>query len=164
VSEADRLACPKCGREVARSAGACPACGLSEQHFESFATAEGEAEAPAELHALWHSLAEDWEDEAAHERFVQAAAREGGFAVAARWYRRALRERRADDPRAGAALERIRRMAEAAWLSRPRAAAAPAPGQPRQAQPYRNLFLVLLALALAAVLVVITQWLLPTVR
>jgi hypothetical protein len=120
---------------------------LSEQHFESFASAEGESEAPAELHALWHRLAEDWEDEAAHERFVQAAAREGGFALAARWYRRALRERGSDDPRAAAALERIRRMAEAAWLSRPRGEVPLAPGQPK-AQPYRNLSLGLLALAL----------------
>lgn len=151
--------CPKCDAEHAETSEACPACGLAAAHFEGFAAAALE-EPPPELGALWQACAADWDSVESHEKFLAAAARLDAFVHAGRLYRRAGRERGGHDPRVTAGLERVRRMAEAAWLTRPTATA----GGSQDGGPYRTAALLLLSLLLVAALGGITVYIIRTLR
>lgn len=153
--------CPKCGAGLAEEAAACPACGLAAAHFERFAAEELEPP-PAELAAFWQLCAADWASAEAHERFLAAAARLDAFVPAGRLYRQAARERGAADPQVAAGLERVRRMAEAAWLTRPPPGAAE--GESQAGGPYRTVALLLLSLLLLAGLGGITVYIVRTLR
>ena len=109
--------CPKCDSAVAISADACRECGLRRDLFDEFA-ADAERDAPAELQTQWDALSENWDDTAAHDRFVQAASAANAYGFAARLYRRADRERGGDST-ATSRLARITRMAEVALLAKP---------------------------------------------
>ena len=150
--------CPKCSTALAEAAEACPACGLVAAHFDSF---EREAdEAPPELAALWEACTADWDSEEAHDRFLQMAARFDAFIYAGRAYRRAAVDRGAGDPRVTSGLARVRRMAEAAWLTRPPDAAS----ESQDKGPYRTVALLLLSLLLLAGLGGITVYIVRTLR
>ncbi len=153
--------CPKCGAAVAEGAEACRACGLAAANFERFAAEEESEPPPPELAALWELCAADWDDIDRHEKLLAAAARLDAFLHAGRLYRRAARERGADDPRVVAGLERVRRMAEAAWLTRPPESAA---GESEEKGPYRTAALLLLSLLLLAGLGGITVYIVRTLR
>jgi hypothetical protein len=159
VSEASvERRCPKCDGALAAAAEACPACGLAAAHFESFATAEAE-ETPAALVPLWDACLADWDSAPTHEKFLAAAAALEAFVHAGRLYRRAARERGSADPRVVAGLERVRRMAEAAWLTRP-----PAAAESQERGPYRTAVLFILSLVLLAGLGGITVYIVRTLR
>ena len=135
--------CPKCDAAVGAEQTACPACGLATENMDGWA-AQAEPP-PPEVEAAWREVEAAWDDPEVHDRFCKAAARAESFAYAGRVYRQAARRRGADDPRAQAGLQRVRRMAEAAWLSRPmEALAADGP------TPYRGAASLLLALVLLA--------------
>ena len=151
--------CPKCDAEVGAAAEACATCGLAAAHFESFAAAESE-ETPAPLVPLWDDCLADWDSAPTHEKFLAAAAALEAFVHAGRLYRRAARERGSADPRVVAGLERVRRMAEAAWLTRPPGAAA----ESQERGPYRTAVLFILALVLIAGLGGITVYIVRTLR
>jgi hypothetical protein len=153
--------CPKCGAALGEGAEACPACGLAAAHFERFATEDDLAPVPPELAALWDLCAADWDRIDAHEKFLAAAARLDAFLHAGRLYRRAARERGAADPRVVAGLERVRRMAEAAWLTRP---PEPAASESEEKGPYRTVALLLVSLVLLAGLGGITLYIVRTLR
>lgn len=142
ASPAERT-CPKCDTRVGADQAACPACGLATEHMDRWA-AEAEPP-PPEVEAAWREALAAWDDAGAHDRFCKAAARAEAFAYAGRVYRQAARRRGPDDPRAQAGLERVRRMAEAAWLSRP-----PGVGADGGPTPYRGAASLLLALVLLA--------------
>src|SRR5262245_20513919 len=112
----DPRLCPKCETALPDGAAACPACGLAGARFDAYIDAPetGLAVSP-ELAALWQTVLERWDDPAVHDAFLRAAATAEAFAFAGRCYRRVARER-AGDERAAAALERVRRMTEAAWI------------------------------------------------
>lgn len=147
-------ACPKCDREVAAGADACPGCGLAAARFEGYAD-EGESAPSPEVAAAWERCAAEWEDPESHERFLRVAAATGAFAFAGRAYRRAARERGPEDRRAADGADRVRRMAEAAYLSRPSAVADPAATADRERfRKHATLVLVfLLLLALGGMVV-----------
>ena len=151
--------CPKCDAELAEAAEACPSCGLAVAHFESFAAAELE-ETPPEIAALWQPCLDDWDRVSAHEQFLAAVSRLDAFVHAGRLYRRAARERGTGDPRVVAGLERVRRMAEAAWLTRPPALVAGS----QENGTYRTAALLLLSLVLLAALGGITVYIVRTLR
>jgi hypothetical protein len=153
--------CPKCDAELSEGAEACPTCGLAAGHFETFAAAELD-ESPPELAALWDACAADWDSAPSHEKFLAAAARLDAFVHAGRLYRRAARERGAADPRVVAGLDRVRRMAEAAWLTRP--PGGPVAGESQEGGPYRTAALLLLSLLLLAGLGGITVYIVRTLR
>jgi hypothetical protein len=156
VSDAART-CPKCQTAVAEAAENCRSCGLAVANFETF---EREADdAPPELAALWDACAADWDNEEAHDRFLEAAARHDAFVYAGRSYRRAAGERGVGDARVASGLARVRRMAEAAWLTRPDVA-----GESQDKGPYRTVALLLLSLLLLAGLGGITVYIVRTLR
>ncbi len=161
MSEARR--CPKCDAELSDAAEACPACGLAAAHFESFAAAAELEQPPPELAPLWDACTADWDSVPAHEAFLAAAARLDAFAHAGRLYRRAARERGSADPRIVAGLERVRRMAEAAWLTRPPGESTLA-GESQERGAYRTAALLLLSLLLVAGLGGITVYIARTLR
>jgi len=152
--------CPKCGSPLAEGAEACRACGLAAAHFDRFSAGEEGEPPPAELAALWDLCAADWDSADAHEKFLAAAARLDAFLHAGRLYRRAARERGSADPRVVAGLERVRRMAEAAWLTRPPESAS----ESEEKGPYRTAALLLLSLLLLAGLGGITVYIVRTLR
>jgi hypothetical protein len=151
--------CPKCGAALAGGAEACACCGLAAANFERYAADELEPP-PPELAALWDACAVDWDSPEAHEQLLAAAARLDAFVAAGRLYRRAARERGAGDPRVVAGLERVRRMAEAAWLTRPPEAAS----ESVEKGPYRTAALLLLSLLLLAGLGGITVYIVRMLR
>ena len=162
--------CPKCGAALAAAAEACPSCGLAAAHFERFEEGEpgepgepGGAELPAALVPAWESCLARWDDESAHEAFLAAAAATGSFVAAGRLYRRQLRERGRSDPRAAAGLERVRRMAQAALLTRPPAGAA-SPSSTDDRRAYRTIAGLGIVLVLMAVLGAITVHLVKNLR
>ena len=159
MSDGAARSCPKCDAALAAAAEACPSCGLAAAHFESFAAAESE-ETPAQLVPLWDACLADWDSVATHEKFLAAAAALEAFVHAGRLYRRAARERGNADPRVVAGLERVRRMAEAAWLTRPPGAAV----ESQEHGPYRTAVLFILALVLIAGLGGITVYIVRTLR
>jgi hypothetical protein len=133
--------CPKCGDDQPEAA-ACRGCGLRADRFAAFA-AENE-EGAGELDALWDACVARWDDEGAHQRFLEEASARLLFVQAARRYRQVLRDR-PDDPVATARLARITRMAEAALLTAP----------PRRAddegnEPYKRVIVLLMILVVLA--------------
>lgn len=153
--------CPKCDAEVAATAEACATCGLAAAHFESFAAEQEET--PPQLVSLWDACLADWDSEASHEKFLTAAAALDAFVHAGRLYRRAARERGSADPRVTAGLDRVRRMAEAAWLTRPPGQSSRADGSEKSGT-YRTAALVLISLLLVAGLGGITAYIIRTLR
>lgn len=154
-------ACPKCGTELAEGVEACPTCGLATANHEQFAIDDQE-EAPPELAPLWEACRAEWGSEEAHDRFLEEAARLDAFVQAGRSYRRAARERGADDPQVVSGLERVRRMAEAAWLTRAPEVALASESQDRG--PYRTVALLFITLVLLAGLGGITVYIIRTLR
>lgn len=136
------MECPKCGTAQPET-DACRACGLAAARFAEFRA--GVAEAVGELEALWQATLADWDEPAAHRRFLEAASGADAFAAAARRYREVLRER-PGNPEADAALKRITRMAEAAMLARSAARTTEAESK----EPYKNVLILLIALVLVA--------------
>lgn|GEM_PF-2635786 len=112
--------CPKCGTSVPAAASACPRCGLARDRFASFAADAG-ASVPPGLAAQWTAVLERWDDETAHERFLEAGLAAQAFPYMARCYRTAAREK-GDDPIAEQRLQDIARRAEAAILTAAQAA------------------------------------------
>jgi hypothetical protein len=153
--------CPKCDAEVGAAAEACATCGLAAAHFESFAAEQEET--PPQLVALWDGCLADWDSEVSHEKFLAAAAALDAFVHAGRLYRRAARERGSADPRVTAGLDRVRRMAEAAWLTRPPGQSSLA-GESEKSGTYRTAALLLLSLLLVAGLGGITLYIVRTMR
>jgi len=154
--------CPKCDAALAAAAEACPSCGLAAAHFESFAAAELEGP-PPELAPLWQAVVAEWDSVPVHEIFLSAAARLDAFVHAGRLYRRAARERGSGDPRVVAGLERVRRMAEAAWLTRPPAEST-SESESQDNGAYRTAALLLLSLLLLASLGGIAVYIVRTLR
>ncbi|HUS63264.1 MAG TPA: hypothetical protein VMZ28_01935 [Kofleriaceae bacterium] len=148
------IACPKCDRDVPAGADACAGCGLAVARFDGYADQDDSAPSP-EVAAAWARCAAEWEDPESHERFLRVAAAAGSFAFAGRAYRRAARERGPDDRRAADGADRVRRLAEAAYLSRPLAGAHPAATVDRERfRKHATLVLVfLLVLALGGMVV-----------
>jgi hypothetical protein len=149
--------CPKCDGEVAEGAAACKSCGLAVTNFERYAASE--VEAPPGLAELWRACEASWDDDEVHELFLRAAASVDGFVYAGRVYRRAARGRGADDERVVKGLERVRRMAEAAWLTRP-----PATDESAPAGGYRTAATFLIALVLLLGLAAMTLYIVRHVR
>jgi hypothetical protein len=138
-------ACPKCGRERKPGEDACARCGLLVARWATFATA---APAHPELDALWAAVDAGWDDDAAHARFLDEAARLGALDVAAARYGKRLRQE--NDARARVGLERAALLAER--LHAADVAATPAEPAAR--------WLKVLGVALAALLFVAGAWLL----
>lgn len=136
------MQCPKCGTSQPE-AEACRSCGLAAARFDSFRASNPEG--ADRLDALWEGVQASWDDDEVHRRFIEAAAADHAFAIAARRYREVLRER-PGDARADTALKRITRMAEASMLAR----AAARPGQGEGKEPYKNVLILLIALVLLA--------------
>ena len=141
---AEPAVCPKCDAAPPTSAEACPRCGLTRERWTEFA-GHLDAEAPAELRAEWEACEGNWDDVAAHDRFVDHAARLGAFTEAARRYRLALRSR-PGDPIARERSERLRRMAEAVVT----ASALRHSRAGEDVEPYRKVVLFLIVLLLLA--------------
>ncbi len=137
------MRCPKCDLVQPRT-GACRACGLRAELFEEYALEHAE-EAPPELEALWECCEAEWDDEAAHDRFVEGAAVSLAYAYAARRYRSVLR-RRGDDPIAHRQLDRLARMAEVTLTS----AAAARRHSDAGDEPYKKVIMLLMVLVLLA--------------
>src|SRR5690606_32288144 len=140
--------CPKCHGPVGADDDACRACGLLRGRFAGYRPPGGGA-ASEELQELWRAVERDWPREGAHEAFLERAAAEHAFGLAAARYREAA-ARDPSDPLAAAQLARIHRMVMAVL-----AATAPPPRAVAPAPRYRVLsaLFVLLALAAAAPLV-----------
>jgi hypothetical protein len=136
--------CPKCDGLVADTALACRGCGLLAKNFESYEH-DADAAVPDELLTLWATCRETWTDDDAHERFADQVVSYKSFAFAAKVYRQELRAR-PDDERAADRLDRVSRMAEAAYLTK----------QPRKmdkkkaAEPYKGVVMLLIAIVLLA--------------
>jgi hypothetical protein len=101
--------CPKCRRERRAGEDACARCGLLVTRWEGWS---GDPPAHPLLDGLWAACEADWEDPAAHERFLEQAVAAGGLDVAAARYRAAHRQRQGD-ARAEAGLLRATRLADA---------------------------------------------------
>jgi hypothetical protein len=107
--------CPKCQQERRDGASSCPRCGLVVVRWERFA-----ATAPPidpVLDAPWASLEAAWADDAAHSRFLDAAAGADALDVAAAHYRR-RRQADPDDARAAGGLERTLLLAQRIYQAR----------------------------------------------
>lgn len=140
----EELRCPKC-LVVQPRAASCRQCGLRAERMDDFAAAQDD-EAPPELVRLWRQLEASWHDDAAHDRFVEAASARGAFAYAARRYRSVAAER-PTDRRGPARLARLSRMAEAALLA---AAAGRSIKAEPGSEPYKGVVLMLVGLLFLA--------------
>lgn len=143
--------CPKCG--AARSdAEACARCGLSAAHADSY-TAKRDAEVPARMVAVWDDAVARWNEPAAHDAVVAAAADLSCFAWVAARYRERDRE---GDEIARAQLARIARATEAALTIGSHARRANVPAK----TPYRGIQMMVAVLVLA----VLGAWLYARLR
>jgi len=95
--------CPKCHREHDPANTACARCGLAVARWETF---RAEIPSHAALDPLWDRLVGQWDDRAAHARFVEVATHCQALAVAAARYRSAC----ADADKHAAASEGIARL------------------------------------------------------
>jgi hypothetical protein len=136
--------CPKCDAAVPDGAGACRACGLATDRFDSYQRVA--VDAPPVVVAAWQACAAAWDEERVHEAFCAAVSATGAFAFAAQAYRGAARER-PGDARAADGLARVQRLAEVALLAR-----TPSPSEPSEVRRFRGAALVVLALCLIAAL------------
>jgi hypothetical protein len=114
--------CPKCQAEARPGAVGCARCGLLVSRWESFVV---DVPSHPALDAMWETLAAGWDDDAAHRRFLDAAALVDALDVAAARYRERLRDTPAD-ARAQAGLERAARLAQSLHETRTRAERPPA--------------------------------------
>lgn len=137
--------CPKCGREVETSEQACRTCGLLRAHFAAFRLTKLKS-GRVTYQTRWSLVEENWSDAEAHEAFLAAAGREAALAAAAKWYRKAARQRRGD-PMAARQLERISRMALAVHQVTAVAAAPRERGTSR----YRGLVMLFVILLLGGI-------------
>ncbi len=137
TSAGPRMRCPKCDDEQPE-ADACRACGLAADRFADF-DARADESSP-ELALLWQACVDDWDRDAAHDRFVQAVAADFAYTFGARRYRQRLRDR-PNDALARSGLDRLTRMAEATLLSSAAARKAVEPDEP-----YKNVVLLMVAL------------------
>ncbi len=100
--------CPKCISPRRTGGPSCASCGLS---FAAFNPEEHVP--PAPLLESWKVLAQSWEDNDAHDRFLQRAAAQGTLAAAGRLYRIQLAYNR-DDPYAARGRDEVVKLAAAA--------------------------------------------------
>jgi len=134
------MRCPKCGEGQPENES-CRVCGLRASLFDGYAS-DDDAEAVAELEPIWKGLADRWDDDKAHDEFLEAVATATQFAWGARCYRGRLREH-PGEKRSQAQLKKITRMAEATM-----AVANPTGEGARK--PYKNVALLLILLVLFA--------------
>jgi hypothetical protein len=113
--------CPKCQLERRPGADGCARCGLLVTRWETFA-----AETPAHpvLDPLWSALVSRWNDDGAHQRFLDAAAIADALDLAAARYRQRYYADR-DDARAQGGLERAVRLAQTLYEARARSERPP---------------------------------------
>lgn len=137
----EEVECPKCGTPAPPSASACARCGLARSRFAGFASS-ADSEVPPELAARWQAVVASWDDDEAHDRFLQAGLAVQAFPYMARCYRAAVRER-GNDEVAQQRLDDIARRAEAAILS---AAAAARYREDEQEEPFKRVILLLAVL------------------
>jgi DNA-directed RNA polymerase subunit M/transcription elongation factor TFIIS len=80
--EVPKLHCPKCIAPYSEGAASCAQCGLT------FANVASEEYRPTEgVSLLWEKLLSRWDDEAAHDQFLQAAIGQNELPAAGRLYR-----------------------------------------------------------------------------
>lgn len=103
-----RDACPKCGAPRRAESAACPKCGLLVSKWDTFARSVPTP--TATLQAAWEKLQTDWQNEAAHKRFVDFAANQHELDVAAALYR-AYADANPSDSRARDGMERTAKIA-----------------------------------------------------
>lgn len=132
------MRCPKC-RRLQELRDACRECGLRTALFADFARDQPDHDGA--LGPLFAACRAAWHDEANHERLLEAASETFSFKQAARFYRENL-GRQAGDAIARRQLDRLGRMAEAAFMSQVVARAAAPEGE----HPYRSVLLMLLVL------------------
>lgn len=135
------MRCPKC-YEVQPRAEACRVCGLRTELHDDYAAGD-RADAPPALVARWAALESAWDDDDAHDAFIEAAAAADALSFAAHRYR-AAGSARPGDTRTRARLERITRMAEASLLAS--AAARAGTDQGKGKEPYRSVIVLLMGL------------------
>ena len=99
--------CPKCG--APRAAEACPKCGLI---YDKFSPEALDREVPSRLREMWQSVETSWENPAAHDVFIEQAARAEQLGFAARLYMR-----HKNDAIATAQRERIIQRMEVAMMA-----------------------------------------------
>lgn len=150
--------CPKCEAAINASSEACPSCGLSREHFASFAGSEN-ALSTDELaqSAAWQRVRAAFDDEEAHEAFLHEISTAGRFQQAAALYRRVRGER--EEEISQRMLERIRRMAAATMQSRSKVAP---PSRPLRGSLVLLIFLVMGALIAGGIAVSKLQGAEPT--
>jgi hypothetical protein len=102
------VVCPKCGTSAAPDEEACVRCGLRTSLWSSY---RDEIPGHPPLDDEWPGLQAAWEDEVAHSRFIEIAARTDGLDVAAARYRSVLRSR-PDDEIAKRAIARVAMLVE----------------------------------------------------
>src|SRR4051812_32618418 len=99
--------CAKCGHGTI-SSGACARCGLLVENWPTYTET---VRSHPYLDARWAKLVAAWDEDVAHTRFLDEAARLEALDVAAGRFRARLRED-PNDPRAAAGLERSAILAE----------------------------------------------------
>jgi hypothetical protein len=145
--------CPKCGRGCTGERN-CPQCGLASDRMATFAAQRDTAVSPGLL-AAWVTATANWDNRAAHDAVFDRAAASGDFVWVAGRYRDAARERPNAGPVATAALERIRKAAEATFAV---TAAAASIERKQDAGPYRATLAILLVMVIALVGLVAYQF------
>ncbi|MDQ3265017.1 MAG: hypothetical protein M3Y59_15360 [Myxococcota bacterium] len=120
--------CPKCISLRRMGGPSCASCGLS---FAAFNPEEHSP--PAPLLEAWRVLAQSWEDNDAHDRFLQLSVEEGTLAAAGRLYRIQLAHNR-DDPFAARGRDEVVKLAAAASALNLAAEEGPTHGLSRRAQ------------------------------
>ncbi len=114
-------ACPKCQRERLPGEDACARCGLLVARWEGFAAEEPTHPA---LEEPWHQLEASWNDDKAHNAFLELAATVDGLDVAAAKYRK-RKLATPDDERAERGLARAVTMAQTLYVARAQAERPP---------------------------------------
>jgi hypothetical protein len=104
--------CPKCGLSPV-AGDACTRCGLSADRMATWSVDEV---VPERIVEAWSACRAAWDDAAAHDRAASLALTVDAQPWLARQYRAVLRER-PDDAIAGARLERLVKIAQAAVLA-----------------------------------------------
>jgi hypothetical protein len=125
VTARDLSVCPKCQRARKPGEDSCARCGLLVTRWEGF-----QLTLPSlpPVDAAWTRLASEWEDEAAHKRFLELAAQHDGLDVAAALYQKAQRDR-PGDARAEDGVKRAATLAQHLYKARADAERAQAPLQ-----------------------------------
>jgi hypothetical protein len=106
--------CPKCQHERLPGDDACARCGLLVTRWEGFASSDP---AHPALDAPWEKLLTEWQEDAAHTRFLELAATVDGLDVAAAKYRR-RKQAEPTDTKAEKGLQRAVTMAQTLYVSK----------------------------------------------